>query len=287
MVTSFKMKKTIFLFILLLPLICFAEGLSNYLILNDIGPYKYRPKPTKRIYGNSGPLISTGHFYLDHDDVTYQTRYIQPEPLLGVEVQVTQHAGTDSDRWLLHEVERGFRDSDNLEAKPAEDTMLRELNGNRIFFYGGGVVGYRWISNNVVINIQYTNLGGPKPEPLEVIQAYLQKFPSTIPSTLVLDRAHDEQWIKDEMERRLWLCDKWFAQLESDRSKLSTVLKTIADHIVVFLNYREKYYGISGEGDKLALMGYLTAKDEASIKNRLAGYKAWWNANKTKTINLP
>ena len=61
---------------------------------------------TKRIYGNSGILIPAGHFDLDHDDITYETRYIIPEPLVGVEVQLTQHSGSDSDKWLLHEVER-------------------------------------------------------------------------------------------------------------------------------------------------------------------------------------
>lgn len=37
-----------------------------------------------------------------------------------------------------------------------------------------------------------------------------------------------------------------FVQLESDRAKLSSVLKTIGDHMVVFLDYREKYHGMSG-----------------------------------------
>jgi hypothetical protein len=55
----------------------------------------------------------------------------------------------------------------------------------------------------------------------------------------------------------------------------------------VFLDYRQKYFGISGKDDKLALMGHLSAKDETSIKNKLTGYRAWWNVNKARVINLP
>lgn len=288
------MKKIIILFILLFPVLSFSQDLSNYLILNDIGAYKYRPKPTKRIYGNSGVLISAGHFSLDHDDVTYQTRYIQPEPLLGVEVQVTQHAGGDSDRWLPHEMEDGYRDNDDSDGRlgllSGAGVKIREVDGNKIFYWGLGGGSYSWISgNNIVIEIRYVDLQRTKPEPLTVVKAYLTKHPSviTIFDTDLKSKAHNEQWIKDETERRLWLCDKWFVQLESDRSKLSSILKTIGDHMVVFLNYREKYYGVSGENDKLTLMGYLSAKNEAGIRAKLTEYKNWWNVNKTKSINLP
>lgn len=288
------MKKIIVFLILLLPVVGFSQDLSNYLILNDIGAYKFRPKPTKRIYGNSGVLISAGHFYLDHDDVTYQTRYIQPEPLLGVEIQVTQHTGADSDKWLLHEVEDGYRDNDDSDGRlgllSGAGVKIRDIDGNKIFYWGLGGGSYSWISgNNIVIEIKYVDLQRTKAEPLGVVKAYLTKHPSgiTITHTDLKSKAHDEQWIKDEMERRLWLCDKWFVQLESDRSKLSSILKTIADHMVVFLNYRDKYYGISAKDDALALMGYLSAKNETSIRNKLTEYKNWWNVNKSKSISLP
>ena len=117
---------------------------------------------------------------------------------------------------------------------------------------------------------------------------YLTKFSSSIALTDndLKAKPHNEQWIKDEMERRLWLCDKWFVRVESDRSRLSSTLKTIADHMAVFLNYRDKYYGISSKDDGLALMGYLDAKNEAGIRIRLTEYKNWWNVNKARSINL-
>jgi hypothetical protein len=57
--------------------------------------------------------------------------------------------------------------------------------------------------------------------------------------------------------------------------------------MVVFLDYREKYYGIKGRDEKSALSRYLTAKDGTSIKSKLTEYKTWWSVNKTKAINLP
>jgi hypothetical protein len=142
-------------------------------------------------------------------------------------------------------------------------------------------------SNNVVVDIRYTDLQKTKPEPLEIVNAYLRKFPSTIPSTLVADRAHDEQWIKEEMERRLWLCDKWFLQTQMGKVELNDALKTIVDHMNTFLDYRDKYYGIAASTEKNTLEGYLDKKDGTSIKTKLAEYKNWWNVNKTRSINLP
>jgi hypothetical protein len=277
-----------------------AQAITEYLILQDIGAYDHKTQSRDFITGQPrnipgystrtapGFLAGADHFDLDHDDKTYETKYINRSIGLGVEVQVTQHSGDDSDRWLLHEAERGFRDTDNMEASPDEDSMIRVLNNNKIFFYGGGIVGYRWISNNVVVNIQYTNLSGPKPEPLEVVNAYLTKFPSTI--SLAEDefkaRAHNEQWIKDEMDRRLWLCDKWFMQLQLKKAEEKDVYREAVKSMNVFLDYREKYYGIKAEDEKNFLAGYLAQNNGTGIKSKLAEYKNWWGVNKGKAINL-
>lgn len=140
-------------------------------------------------------------FGLDHDDVTYRISYFNLQAEFGIRAQATQHAGSESDQWLLHEVERGFRDPDVLDAAPAEHTSIREINGNKIFFHGAGIIRYRWLSNNVFVNIQYSVISGDKPEPLEIIQAYLAKHPSTITlnNAEFQSTTHSEQWIKDEM----------------------------------------------------------------------------------------
>ena len=222
--------------------------------------------------------------------MTYRTEYQSEELDMGMVVEVTKHPDPpDSIKWLLHEVERGFRDTDNMEAWPDEDSMVRVVENNRIFFYGGGVIGYRWTSNNIVVNIQYTNLSGPKPEPLDVVKAYLAKLPSSIIFTNDEFKAkpHNEQWVKTEMDRRLWLCDKWFYQLQLGKAKLEDVLQASVKNMEVFLNYREKYYGIPAQNEKQLLWGYRDKNDGTSIKAKLKEYKDWWNINKDKTITLP
>ena len=55
----------------------------------------------------------------------------------------------------------------------------------------------------------------------------------------------------------------------------------------VFLNYREKYYGIKALDDKKLLSDYLMQNNGTGIRNKLKEYKDWWNINKTGAINLP
>jgi hypothetical protein len=270
-----------------------SQELSDYLMLEDIGPYKLEA-PEKvvgghiggaRVFKGAGPIAPTGHFYLDHIDRTYEAYYLGGKDLCSPKVQVTQHAGSDSDKWLLHEVERGFRGSDDEKGRLGllhRGSRLVEISNNKVFRFWSI---YRWVSNQVVVVIDYGD--ARKPEPLEVVQAYLQKFPSTIPTTLVLDRDHDEKWVKDEMERRLWLCDKWFLHLQMAKAEENETLRTLVKYLAVFVDYREKYYGIKGRDEKSALSRYLTAKDGTAIKNKLTEYKTWWSVNKTKSINLP
>jgi len=267
--------------ILLFANATYSQETNNYLITNDIGPYK---KITKG--GPSGNILAgADHFGLDHKDAAYGISYVNDETKMWIDVQVTQHASSDSDKWLLHEVERGFRDSDDEEGRLGllhKGSRLVDTNNNKVLRFWST---YRWVSNYVVVVIDY---GDPrKPEPLEVVQAYLQKFPSTIPSTLVLDRTHDEQWIKDEMERRLWLCDKWDAQFQSGKVQQNDLLRELVDHMTVFLDYREKYYGMKARDEKIALSNYLYQNDLTSIKNKLTDYKTWWSANKNNAIILP
>jgi len=164
------------------------------------------------------------------------------------------------------------------------------MDSNTIMAAGSGGWTYRWVSVNKVFHIEYTDLQMEKPEPLEVVRAYLTKHPSSLPLITSTDlRTHDNRtiWIKDEMDRRLWLGDKWFLQLQMGKVELHEALQAIVKSMNVFLDYREKYYNISAKGEKELLSKYLEANDGTSIKKKLTEYKTWWSVNKTKSINLP
>jgi hypothetical protein len=283
------MKKVcLFVLLVLFPLSVYSQTVPNYLIDADIGQYS-RSYPGACPKG-SGVLAGAGHFKIDHTDYACDIRYYNEAIDLGVEVQVTQHTGGDSDKWLLHELEDSYRSND--QSRPgllSRGAVIKRLvsGGDRIFSIrmGGGT--YAWISNNVVIVITYRAFQGNQPEPREVIQAYLQKFPSTIPTTLALDQAHDIQWIKDEMDRRLWLCDKWSAQLQAGTVQQKDAFQAEVKSMGVFLDYREKYYGIAATTEKNLLAGYLNTNDSTNIQAKLAEYKTWWNEHKNDSITVP
>ncbi len=128
-----------------------------------------------------------------------------------------------------------------------------------------------------------------KPEPLEIVTAYLAKHPSSLTAMTSSDLRTTEnktKWIKDEMDRRLWLCDKWFMQLQLEKVSQSDTLQAAVKSMNVFLDYREKYYGVAAATDKNLLSGYLIANNGTAVKAKLTEYKNWWVVNKEKAISL-
>ena len=295
---------TILIGMFLFTTFVFAQNTSDYLILQDIGLYKL-DKPEKSIPGfglmggpridqnSAGVLSGAGHFP-DHKDITYSVMYLGGGANPSPEVEVTLHAGGDSDRWLLHEIEDNYRD-DEIETLGllTDGAVMRRilLNGvyKRVLWIGIGGGSFTWLSNNVVIKISYTDLQGTKPEPIEVVNAYLQKFPSTINITDADFKSnnHNVQWIKDEIDRRLWLCDKWNAQFQAGGVTQADMIYNLVRSMKVFLNYRQKYFNVSAQADLDLLSGYQQNKDIASLQTKLSEYKGWWNSNKAKAISLP
>ena len=278
------MKKILALIMLALPALVLAQEIGNYLVMNDIGEYKFRPKRVVTI-GNAGVLVPTGHFP-GHGDMTYEGIYIHPQTYLGVEVKITQHVGSDSDKWLLHEVDKEFR---TYYGVPDPSYIVRTVDGNTILTFGAGGWDYRWLSGNKVIMIEYQDSQLTKPEPLEIVKTYLAKHPSSLsPISLAQLRSAENKtkWIKDEMDRRLWLCDKWEAEFQLGKVQQKDMLQEQVKSMEVFLNYREKYYGMKAADEKNLLNGYLSQNNKTAIKNKLDEYKQWWSANKTKAISL-
>ena len=264
--------------------LAYGQDISGYLIVNDIGGFRASKNPSE----GQGPgiLIATGHFYQDHQDITYETGYFNLTTRVGPDVQVTRHAGVDSDQWLLHEVEYSYRDpEDNTLGLAIQGVRIRNFNGDNIIALRGN--SYSWISNNTVIIISYTDLDGTKPEPLEVVQAYLQKYPSTLPEGFVFDAAHNEQWIKDEMSRRLWLSEKWFAWQAGGNVEMVEALGEVVDHLEEFLDYRQRYFGMNADQEKMDLIAAKRSNDDVAIKAKLTQYKQWWEGHKGDSITLP
>ncbi len=262
-----------------------GEEITDYLIIKDIGGYKASKNPSAG--RGSGVLSGAGHFIYDHQDINHRISYYDLGVRGGAKVQVTQHTGFDSDKWLLHELSRDFR---NYFGLPGDSYVMRQINGVTLMATGSGGWAYRWLSGNKVIHIEYTDLQMTKPEPLEVVNAYLAMHPSTLISITSYDLRNDNNktiWIKDEMSRQLWLCDKWFSYHESSGTDIAKTIREVVSHLGDFLDYRERYYGINAKGDKRTLEKYMLSSNETGIKDQLVLYKQWWDVNKGKPINLP
>ena len=265
--------------------LAYGQDISEYLIVNDIGGFRASKNPSE----GQGPgiLIATGHFYQDHQDITYETGYFNLTTRVGPDVQVTRHAGVDSDQWLLHEVEMDFRENYGT---PGDCYVMRQIDGNTIMADGIGGWFYRWVSNNTVINIQYNDSQMTKPEPLEVVRAYLAKYPSTLSLMTSADLREDAnraKWIKDEMGRLLWLCDRWFIWQSGGNISIGDALEKVVKYLSYFLDYRQKCYSISSDEAKTELEAALRSGDNTLISARLNDYKQWWEGHKGDTITLP
>lgn len=301
-----KTVKTGFVIFCLLVMQCFAyaQNPSNYLIrrvpkdnqrlINTQNPADYLILQSIGQYSNSGRgqcgegsgIIGTAdHFDEDHNVTTCRTGYYFMQQDMAVSIKVEQHTGGDSDRWLLHEVEDGYRRGKELKATYGAPNPIRVIDNNKIWFQWGH---YSWLSNNVVVSIDYTDMQGTKPEPLEVVKAYLAKYPSTIALTNddAKANAHNVQWIKDETDRRLWLCDKWNAQFQAGKTTEKDLLYNLVRSIKVFLNYRQKYFSVASGADLKLLFGYKQNNDIASIQKKLTECKDWWAKHKDKSISL-
>jgi len=277
-----------------------GEDVSEYLILEEIGGYSVRTKrknvltlqvetlPGYIIRKSPGILLKTDHFQLDHDDKTYEAYYEDSNIGSYARVQVTLHAGSNSDQWLLHEVESNFRKGKYGGMLTLD--QLKTMDGQTIFYSKSKdrEKTYCWLSNHMVVHMKFSVLSKYEQEEerehVELLKAYLRKFPSTVPS-IKLGQKYDKDWVKNEMDRRLWLCNSWMAWMHGGGEDFDWKFKNVIYQLYGFLDYRDFYYknGVErylkknfGVDEKKVLWGYYRQKDEAAMKNQLEEYRRWW-----------
>jgi hypothetical protein len=281
------------LLFLLFEGVAYSQTADDYLILQDIGRYKSTIGREFVLMGKvykGGPLVSRLGDEVSGYYMAYETDYEGGEGYSAPTVQVRLHTST---QWLGHEVEGGYRTEKTMDATFSAPNPVREIDGQRIFQLKRRA--YSWVSGgNKVINITYTDLTGTKPEPIEIIQAYLAKYPSSI--TLTNEEAkspsHTESWLRNEMERRVWLMEKWAGVGNADVLKQAEAMRTILTHVEVFAKYRQKYLG----EDPLPLIraffqaagsgGVVTPDGWARLVEEVAKLRTWWDQNKGRPLSL-
>ena len=270
------------LFVLSIP--AEAQDIADHLITTDIDVYR----PSKNPSGGVGPgvLALANHFFYDHRDVNYRISYFDLATKTGATVQVTEHSGGDSDRWLLHEAERDFR---NYFGFPGKSYVIREIDGHRIMAAGIGGWAYRWLSGNHLIHIEYTDLQMTKSEPLQIVEAYLAKYPPTLPpmTTEGLRSSEDiSEWVKNEMERTLWLCEKWFHYYETDGREVKRAIRKVKGFLETFVRFQEEFFPEEIEDLELRLLEIHLAADIRGLRDLHSTYGRWWKESKDRCISL-
>ncbi len=256
-----------------------AQDASDALLCHEVGSFNIIVNCVCRT--GRGILVTADHFGEDHKDVSCDVTYYRKAQRMTVNADVTLHADPPvATKWLLHEIDKDFR---TYYGAPDPGYITKNIDGNTVYMFESKGRDYRWISGNKVIMLAYHDTAMTKPEPIEVVRAYLAKHPSTLPTmsaTELRSASNEMRWIKDEMDRRLWLCDKWLLNPSIRRDGVRQVREEALDSVNIFLNYRQKYFGVKAEDEKNLLAGYFTSNNAAGFKAKLAEYKDWWETNK-------
>lgn len=266
-----------------------AQPVADVLILSDIPPFELS-KVRKMFKGKDGYVGGPQQWtyeadYPGNSRTISKVDYYRTGPEgMSVEVQITLHSST---RWLGHEVERDYR---NYFGIIGDSVTLREIDGNRVLVSSSGGHDYTWVSgSSTVVSISYTDLQMTKPEPLEIVRAYLAKYPSSFPAADIRSISYTEAWIRNEMERRVWLMEKWVGVGNADVLKQAEAMRTIRTHVEVFARYREKYLGEKAQDLMLAFLTAVEAaagKDWPKLVEEVGKLRTWWDANKSRPLTI-
>lgn len=272
-----------------------AEGVGDYLILRDVGVYALEKSfiaPGGVVVGGGEPSMKRCGNEAEGFYASYSVGYDGGENYAGPNVEIRVY---DSTQWIAHEIEEPFRDGEMETLGLLTDrSVLRKFEANKVYMIAIGGETFRWLSGNILVEISHVDLQAEKPEPLEVVRAYLQKYPSTIDMSdaQLKDQDHTKQWIKEEFERLLWVSERWVSLLKDGDAQNKEKLRTAAKHLEEFANYRKAYFkplfGHALDKDiELLQTAHMRPGQEEFIRAKLADYQKWWAGHRNSSIDLP
>jgi hypothetical protein len=244
-------------------------------------------------------ILSAGSF---HYSVDYWNRSAEPR---NVNVYVDEVRDM---KWVLHEIELGFRRrKEQYETRTDEDKQRvapfsydqRIVNGQRVFFVGGG--GYVWTSApNRVVTIAG---GGPvkNPDgtfrqvglPQEFLDTYLGLLPSTLPA-ITFDDAHEQQFVRDAFDRDFEHAQRFLDLWRQEGSASEGYYGTVRAVLERIRDRRGLYFGgpSRAERERQLLEQVKRGTDPrnaATLAFQQARHdelKAWWDAHRNDPIDL-
>lgn len=279
-------------------IVCFwaLPGAAEELLLQDFGTLKnlgsvggeHVMPGTGRVAGSNDRMAGTA--YVDRTN--------------HVVVNVTVQTFTDS-TWVLHEIEGQYRSKTGERINP--NVSLVDGAGRRRFqlmvptdLDPGGYV--TWMAgDSTVVQVEFSFIGRGRTAtiPQEIVDAYLQLYPSSLPDSIADTPAHHTQWVRDEMRRLLQYAgrDLGFAAAAQDASQRFAWLSSTKERLQQFATFQEAFYAAGSgvqfrydvEHDNVTADG--TSRDDAKLQKwleqRQQDLSAWWSAHQTAPVLLP
>jgi hypothetical protein len=220
-----------------------------------------------------------------------------------VDISVVKNART---AFLDHLIEAQFRDATT--ARLHTEVSLIVMGGQPVFFYCGEPPGcgertYTWRSGDrIVVKVEAKAFDRsprtvpssghkPCPEPTEILQAYLQRYPSSL-TLYTEDDEHAAKWRREQTALEIASAEFWLNQAgNAQPNQQSGLLDTARHHLESFAELREVAFrgpSASEEQKRLTAARQLPIPSRLTELNKIGQeYHAWWNTHQNDPVYLP
>lgn len=278
-------------------------GADAWLIMNDISPFAVGTT-AKVSAGASG--IMERYFGEDPQDLFAGTDYSDDARDMTIEVAVIRVQRTT---YLDHLLEAKFRDGRSGRMH-AENSVI-SVGGESVLFSCAKPPPqcedrtYSWRSgSNILVTIRahamefFTDAEGlPKPRPIpcpaptEILQAYLQRYPSAlVPYSESDDRA--KTWLRQQVALSLEAAESHLDREVSavDPIDKERLLEDAVEHLLAFLRLRASALAGPAADRELRRLSSLDPLPLETQARKLAEirqeYRAWWNVHQNDAVQL-
>lgn len=276
--------------------------LRDFSTLKNLGPRRVQPFITG----------ATGRVH-DPKDTKVGTAYADDDGQIYVDV-VVQRFGDST--WLMHELEKQFRARTGAEF--SDEVTIVETGARRRFEINSpGTAALQmglapnsrrtvaWLAaDNTVVALSFVAMGAGRTNelPAELLDGYLDVYPSTLPGSVADTQVHHESWIRDEMRRLLAYAERDLrvARISKQQTSPDEWQRDAQRLLGEFAGLRERFFGTGSAASfaaevraaELRNVDLLTqdldvAKQIAWLEQRVGEFQTWWQTHQDDPIDWP
>jgi hypothetical protein len=277
-------------------------GADAWVTTSDITPFAVR----KASLMEGGAGLYKGYLGDNPANVDAGARYEDSTRGMTVGVRVARQADTT---YLVHFLESPFRSHKTGRLLP--QATLSVHGGQRLFFYCSQGPDcedriYAWLSGlDTVVSVDakaFVDVGSaaagpdprrtPCPEPTEVLDAYLDRYPSTLAEPPSADDESAKQWLRGRVGLMLAAAELRLAAVRTVQENLrGQALHEAREALYRWAQEREDVFrkpAAAREAERLHSLEPLPIDAQLRELEALRDeYRAWWTAHQNDAIELP